>query len=71
MDKEFMNEIENEDENAPLIVSVVDEDGEPLIVYHGTQAKPFSVIGENQKGLITKKKRTFYFSTSVLNLGHT
>lgn len=31
MDNEFMNDIENEDENAPLIVSVVDEDGEEHI----------------------------------------
>lgn len=43
---------------------VVDEDGKPLVVYHGTQAEPFSVFGENQKGWKTKKKRTFYFSTS-------
>ena len=43
---------------------VVDEDGKPLVVYHGTQAEPFSVFGENQKGWRTKKKRTFYFSTS-------
>ncbi|MBR5498015.1 MAG: DUF1292 domain-containing protein [Clostridia bacterium] len=31
MNNEFMNEIENEDENAPLIVSVVDENGEEHI----------------------------------------
>lgn len=31
MDNEFMNDIENEDENAPLIVSVIDEDGEEHI----------------------------------------
>ncbi len=31
MDNEFMNEIENEDENAPLIVSVIDEEGEEHI----------------------------------------
>ena len=27
MDNEFINDIDNEDENAPLIVSVIDEDG--------------------------------------------
>ncbi len=31
MDKEFMNDIAGEDENAPLIVSVIDEDGEEHI----------------------------------------
>lgn len=31
MDNEFMNDIENEDENAPLIVSVIDEEGEEHI----------------------------------------
>lgn len=31
MDNEFMNDIENEEENAPLIVSVIDEDGEEHI----------------------------------------
>lgn len=43
---------------------VVDEAGKPLVVYHGTQAEPFSVFGENQKGWRTNKKRAFYFSTS-------
>ncbi len=31
MDNDFMNDFENEDENAPLIVSVIDEDGEEHI----------------------------------------
>ena len=31
MNNEFINDFENEDENAPLIVSVVDEDGEEHI----------------------------------------
>jgi len=31
MDNEFMNDIENEEDNAPLIVSVIDEDGEEHI----------------------------------------
>lgn len=43
---------------------VVDEDGKPLVVYHGTEAQPFSIFGENQKGWRTESKRTFYFSAS-------
>lgn len=59
--KEWFGDWENDAKNAS---KVVDANGEPLVVYHGTKSE-FTEFGLGKTGFRTKKLRTFYFSTSV------
>ena len=56
--KRWFGDWENDPQNAS---KVVDANGEPMVVYHGT-AKDFTVFGEGKKGWRTSKLRTFYFT---------
>lgn len=60
--KDWFGDWENNPENAS---KVVDENGEPLVVYHGTSSAPFNIFDKNRIGrrnLFGTNKEGFYFT---------
>lgn len=60
--KEWFGDWENNPESAS---KVVDENGEPLVVYHGTSSAPFNIFDKNRIGrrnLFGTHKEGFYFT---------
>ena len=60
--KDWFGDWENNPENAS---KVVDENGEPLVVYHGTSSAPFNIFDKNRIGsrnLFGTHKEGFYFT---------
>ena len=60
--KEWFGDWENDPANAS---KVVDENGEPLVVYHGTSSAPFNIFDKNRIGsrnLFGSYKEGFYFT---------
>ena len=60
--KDWFGDWENDPKNAS---KVVDENGEPLVVYHGTSSAPFNIFDKNRIGsrnLFGAHKEGFYFT---------
>lgn len=66
--KDWFGDWENDSENAS---KVVDENGEPLVVYHGTQTK-FTEFSKEKRGTYTgatSAKLAFFAASNKLNSG--
>lgn len=65
--KDWFGDWENDPENAS---KVVDENGEPLVVYHGTSSIPFTIFDKNRIGsrnAFGTNNEGFYFTDSKEN----
>ena len=47
---------------------ITNKQGKPLVLYHGTR-QDFNEFGKDQKGFLTEKKRTFYFTPNLKMAG--